>query len=231
MGSMLYGAHQSVAGGLHTAFERGTNDRCAAIQIFTKNSSMWREPTLTDEQVKAFRDAHAAFGGPVITHTSYLINLATDKPDVLKKSVDSLVAEVLRSSQLGIPHVVLHPGAHLGFGEDHGITRVAESLDEVHDRTKGATAKILLENTAGQGTCVGHLFDHLSAILSDRQWTKAGEMEQYRFLIRTGALEEIMGLPEEEQIKAKNLIDPRGLGSMFSALGFSHNFPFPVPAF
>ncbi len=162
---MLYGAHQSVAGGLHLAFERATRDACRAMQIFTKNSSMWREPTLTDEAVQLFRDAHARFGGPVMAHTSYLINLATDKPDILKKSVDALVAEVERSSALGVPFVVLHPGAHLGFGEDAGITRVAESLDEVHDRTKGASAMVLLENTAGQGTCVGHLFDHLSAIV------------------------------------------------------------------
>jgi deoxyribonuclease IV len=164
---MLYGAHQSVAGGLHTAFERGKKDGCRAIQIFTKNSSMWREPTLTEEGIQQFRAAHAAFGAGVnvLTHTSYLINLATDKPDVLKKSVDSLVAEVERSSALGIPYVVLHPGAHLGFGEDAGITRIAESLDEVHERTRGKTARVLLENTAGQGTCVGHLFGHLSAIL------------------------------------------------------------------
>ncbi len=165
MGGMLYGAHQSIAGGLHTAFERGKNDGCRAVQIFTKNSGMWREPTLTDEAISQFRAAHAAFGGKVLTHTSYLINLATDKPDVLKKSVDSLVAEVERSSALGIPYVVLHPGAHLGFGEDPGITRIAASLDEVHERTRGKSAMVLLENTAGQGTCVGHLFGHLEAIL------------------------------------------------------------------
>jgi deoxyribonuclease IV len=162
---MLYGAHQSVAGGLHTAFERGKADGCAAIQIFTKSSGMWREPPLTDEAIRQFRAAHAAFGGHVMTHTSYLINLATDAPDILGKSIDALVAEIDRSSALGIPYVVLHPGAHLGFGEDLGITRIAESLDEVHERTRGKSAQILLENTAGQGTCVGHLFDHLGAIV------------------------------------------------------------------
>jgi deoxyribonuclease-4 len=163
---MLLGAHQSVAGGLHLAFGRGAGDGCKAIQIFTKNSNMWREPALTDDAVRLFKEAHAAFGGgKVLAHTSYLINLATDKPDILKKSVDALVAEIDRSSALGVAYVVLHPGAHLGFGEDGGITRVAEALDEVHERTQGKTAQILLENTAGQGTCVGHMFEHLGAIL------------------------------------------------------------------
>ena len=169
---MRLGAHQSVSGGLHLAFGRAIGDGCKAVQIFTKNSNMWREPVLTEETVATFRAAHAGFGGTVLSHTSYLINLATDKPDILKKSIDSLVAEVDRCSALGIPYCVLHPGAHLGFGEDGGITRVAEALDEVHERTRGKSAQVLLENTAGQGTCVGHMFDHLGAII---ERTKEGE--------------------------------------------------------
>ncbi len=167
---MLLGAHQSVAGGLHLAFVRAAGDGCKALQIFTKNSNAWREPAVTEDAVALFKKAHAEFGGGnVLAHTSYLINLATDKPDILKKSVDALVAEVERSSVLGIAYVVLHPGAHLGFGEDFGITRVAEALDEVHERTRGKTAQILLENTAGQGTCVGHMFEHLGAIIERTQ--------------------------------------------------------------
>lgn len=163
---MLFGAHESVAGGLHLAFERAKRDGCNAIQVFTKNSNMWREPTLTDAQIAEFRAAHAASGAlPVMAHTSYLINLAADDPDILTRSKDALVAEIQRSSALGIPHVVLHPGAHLGLGEDPGIRRVCQSLDEVHERTPGASARILLENTAGQGTCVGHRFEHLGQIL------------------------------------------------------------------
>src|SRR5262249_19322617 len=145
--------------------ERAARDGCKALQIFTKSSGMWREPFLTDAQVAEFRAARAAFAGPVMAHTSYLINLATDKPDILARSVDALVAEVRRSSALGVDFVVLHPGARLGLAEDEAFARVAECLDEVLERTKGASATILLENTAGQGSCVGHRFEHLGAIL------------------------------------------------------------------
>jgi deoxyribonuclease IV len=163
---MIYGAHESVAGGLHLAFERAAKDGCKAVQIFTKNSNMWREPALTDEQIAAFRAAKGRFGGPVMAHVSYLVNLATGDPDLLSKSVGALVAEVERSSALGVDFVVLHPGAHLGAGEDAGLDRAAEALDAVLERTDGKSARILLENTAGQGTCVGHRFEHLGAILS-----------------------------------------------------------------
>jgi deoxyribonuclease-4 len=161
---MHFGAHESVAGGLHTAFERGAIDACQAMQVFTKNSGMWREPFLSDADVETFREARAAFPGKVMAHTSYLINLATDKPEILDKSMLALIAEVQRCSRLGVDYVVLHPGAHLGFGDDCGIRRVAECLGEVLEQTKDASARILLENTAGQGSCVGHRFEHMQAI-------------------------------------------------------------------
>jgi deoxyribonuclease IV len=162
---MITGAHQSVAGGLHLALERATHDGCAALQIFTKNSNQWREPELTADKVAAFRAAHDAAGNlPVLAHTSYLINLGTDDEALLKRSKDALAAEVTRSSALGIRFVVLHPGAHLGVGEEIGIQRVAESLVEVLERTEGASARILIENTAGQGTSLGCRFEQIAGI-------------------------------------------------------------------
>jgi deoxyribonuclease-4 len=175
---VIHGAHESVSGGLFRAFDFATVDGARAVQIFTKNSNMWREPILAEDVVQAFRRGHAAWStamgfatptapsgrGTVMAHTSYLINLATDKEDILEKSKTALVAEIERSSTLGIAYVVLHPGAHLGVGEDKGLTQVAAALDEVHERTRGRSAKILLENTAGQGTCVGCTFEHLGAI-------------------------------------------------------------------
>jgi deoxyribonuclease-4 len=159
------GAHQSVQGGLHKALERGVGDGCQTVQVFTKNSNQWREPPLTDEAVLAFRQARAALGSaPIMAHTSYLINLATDKPDILRRGVDALAAEVKRSSALGVDLAILHPGAHLGAGDAIGLRRVADSLDEVHARTEGSSARITLENTAGQGTCVGHRFEHIRDI-------------------------------------------------------------------
>lgn len=165
---MLLGAHQSVAGGLHRALERGKGDACRAVQVFTKNSGMWREPEVSAADLEAFRAAHAAIGrAPVLAHASYLINLATDKGDVLELSKSSLAAEIRRSSALGIDYVVLHPGAHLGAGDDVGVRRCAEALDEVHERVgagPAATARVLLENTAGQGTCVGCTFEQLGGV-------------------------------------------------------------------
>jgi deoxyribonuclease-4 len=164
---MLFGAHESVAGGVHTAFARAKVDGCRALQIFTKNSNQWKEPVLAPEVVAAFRAARAELGaGCVLSHTSYLINLATDDGPLLAKSIDALVAEIERSSALGVDYVVLHPGAHLGAGDDVGLARVCEALDEVHARVPAATARVLLENTAGQGSCVGHRFEHLEAIFA-----------------------------------------------------------------
>ena len=162
---MITGAHQSVAGGLHLALGRAEVDGCAALQVFTKNSNMWREPELTEDKLAAFRAAHAESGHiPVLAHTSYLINLGTEDEALLKRSKDALVAEVLRSSELGIAFCVLHPGAHNGAGEAVGIARVAQSLVEVLDRTEGKSARILIENTAGQGTSLGCQFEHIAGI-------------------------------------------------------------------
>ncbi len=162
---MITGAHESVAGGLHLSLERAKADGCAALQIFTKNSNQWREPELTDEKVAAFKAAHTATGNiPVLAHVSYLVNLGTDDEALLKRSKDALIAEVQRSSALGIAGVVLHPGAHNGAGEEVGIARVVESLHDVLARTKGASARILIENTAGQGTCLGCTFEQIAAI-------------------------------------------------------------------
>jgi deoxyribonuclease IV len=163
---MLFGAHESVAGGVSSVFARAKIDGCRAIQIFTKNSNQWKEPALTPEAIAAFKEGRAEYKGnlPILAHASYLINLGTDDGIILQKSIDSLVAEVERSSSLGIDYVVVHPGAHLGAGEEVGLARVCEALDAVHERTANASARILLENTAGQGTCIGHKLEHLQAI-------------------------------------------------------------------
>lgn len=174
---MIFGAHESVAGGLDNALTRARADACRAVQIFTKNSNTWREPVLTAEQIAKFRrvrDADGAADGsaegragaamPVLAHTSYLINLATDKPDVLARSKDALVAELRRSNDLGVDFVVLHPGAHLGAGVEAGVRRIGEALDEVLERVGAVDTRLLLENTAGQGSCVGCSFDELAAI-------------------------------------------------------------------
>ncbi len=159
------GAHVSTAGGMPRSIENGTALACTAIQIFVKNANQWRGRTIPPEEAAAFRTARAACSiGPVIAHASYLINLAATDAEILAKSKEALADELVRAAELGLDGVVLHPGAHLGAGEQEGIARAAASLDEVFRGLKSPTPPVLLENTAGQGSTIGWRLEHLEAI-------------------------------------------------------------------
>jgi deoxyribonuclease-4 len=154
-----------VAGGLATAFERAADLGCEAIQIFVKNANQWRARPLSDDEAAAFKAAHAASAvGTVVAHASYLINLAATDPQILAMSLAALADELERCAALGVSGLVLHPGAHLGAGEEAGIDRVAASLDRTLAALPDTGTRILLENTAGQGTCLGHRLEHLTAM-------------------------------------------------------------------
>jgi deoxyribonuclease-4 len=156
-----------VAGGLHLAPANGLLIGATAIQVFTRNHRQWACRPLADGEPAAFKAALAGTGiGAVMAHASYLINLAALSPDFLARSRENLAGEILRCDALGIPHVVVHPGAHMGAGEEAGLRAVARSLDDVHQRTPGARVRTLLEATAGQGSCLGHRFEHLARLLS-----------------------------------------------------------------
>jgi deoxyribonuclease-4 len=156
-----------VAGGLHLGPANGQEIGATAIQIFTRNQRQWACRPLGAEEAAAFKAALAGSGvGAVMAHASYLINLASLSPEFLARSRASLADEILRCDALGVPAVVVHPGAHMGAGEEAGLRAVARSLDEVHQRTRGARVRTLLEVTAGQGSCLGHRFEHLAALLS-----------------------------------------------------------------
>ena len=162
----LLGAHVPVTGGLSTSPARAVEMGATAMQVFTRNHMQWRAKEMTEEEAGAFRDAFRASGvGAVLSHASYLVNLAATNPQFLAQSRDTLAAEVARCHLLGIPHVVVHPGAHMGAGEAAGLRAVAESLDEVLARTPGHDVTVLREATAGQGSCLGHRFEHLAAML------------------------------------------------------------------
>ncbi|MFY9820191.1 MAG: deoxyribonuclease IV, partial [Thermoanaerobaculia bacterium] len=159
------GVHVSVAGGMTTAIERATELGCTAAQVFVKNANQWQGRELPEAEVAAFRAARAASRvGPLVAHASYLINLCTLDPALLARSREALADELSRCARLGIDGLVLHPGAHLGAGEEAGIDRVAESLDAVLSKMPDAIPRILLENTAGQGSCLGYRLEHLAAI-------------------------------------------------------------------
>jgi deoxyribonuclease-4 len=160
------GAHLSIAGGLHKAVEAAVALDCTTVQIFTKNSNQWTARPLTDDEVSVFRKAvrTAKLKYPT-AHDSYLINLAAPADDLYRKSIEAFRLEVERAEALGLSYLVTHPGAHTGSGEDAGLTRVAAALDEVHTSCPGFKVKVLLETTAGQGSSLGHRFEHLARLL------------------------------------------------------------------
>lgn len=164
---MLLGAHQSIAGGLHKAWELAAEDGCAAIQIFTKNKGAWADPVHDPGRVRAFRDARATVSTkrPVLAHGSYLANLCAKDGTILERSRASLLAEVMRCDALGVDHVVFHPGAHLGRGTEAGIALAAEQIAWVLERSRGSKVSLAIENTAGQGSCIAASFAELGALL------------------------------------------------------------------
>jgi deoxyribonuclease IV len=160
------GAHMSIAGGLPRAIERGVSIGCDAIQIFLKNNMQWTGRPLANEEAYQFRSQQSESSiGLVFAHSCYLINLAAPVERLRARSVAALTDEVRRADLLGVPFIVMHPGAHTSGDETAGLRRVARSLDEVLAATSDSRVKIALETTAGQGTCLGHRFEHLAGII------------------------------------------------------------------
>jgi deoxyribonuclease-4 len=163
----LLGAHVPTAGGLHKAPAHGEDIGATAIQVFTRNQRQWAAKPLSSEEASAFRTALSATGvRSVMAHASYLINLASPDAAVQARGRDALREEIARCQALAIPYAIFHPGAHLGCGEDEGVRAVARSLDDVLSASPGSTVMALVEITAGQGSCVGHRFEHLAEVLA-----------------------------------------------------------------
>jgi deoxyribonuclease-4 len=162
----LLGAHMSISGGLEKALLRGEECGCQVIQVFTKSPNQWVCGKLPPEEMDAFHAARIRTSVvPVAAHDSYLINLASPRPENRRRSLQALQGELVRADLLSIPYVVIHPGAHLGAGEKKGIRRIAEALNRIFDRTLGLRVQILLETTAGQGTSLGYRFEQLAEII------------------------------------------------------------------
>jgi deoxyribonuclease IV len=166
MAMAILGAHQSIAGGYYKSVERARATRCDCVQIFTKNNNQWRARPITDDEAALFRATlkQLKIKHP-LSHASYLINLASPDAELWAKSIDAFVVELLRAEQLGIPWVVVHPGAYTTSSLEAGLKRVAAALDEVAGQTRGCAARVLLETTSGQGSCLGCKFEHLAEIM------------------------------------------------------------------
>jgi deoxyribonuclease-4 len=162
---MRLGAHQSITGGIYKSIERALHDKCEALQVFVKNASRWEAKPLTEKDINSFKAEHSRIGiKNICAHSSYLINLAAPNEETLVKSINAASDELNRCDLLEIPYYVLHPGAHLDTGLEQGIKRIADSLGKIYAEN-GFNCMTLLEVTAGQGTSIGHSFEHIKAII------------------------------------------------------------------
>jgi deoxyribonuclease-4 len=164
---ILLGAHMSVAGGVDMAIQRARSINCTAMQMFVKNNMQWFARPLTRDEIARFRE-HQQRGEllSIFAHANYLINLAATNAQFHANSIRSLSEELVRADQLELPFLVLHPGAHLGAGEEAGLEKIVESIDCVLSGLPKIKTRIALETTAGQGSCLGNKFEHLAYIIS-----------------------------------------------------------------
>ncbi len=161
------GLHAPIAGGLHNALLKASALGCDAVQIFSRNPRGWAARPLTDEEVSRFRAVRAETGiSPVVIHCNYLVNLAAADPTILEKSRASFREEVLRGIDLGADYLVVHPGSAKGSCESDGVKTCAESLKAACEGLELGAFRVLLENTAGQGECIGHRFEHLRDVIA-----------------------------------------------------------------
>lgn len=157
----------SVAGGLPRAVERAVVHGCGALQVFTKNANRWRGRPLPADEIRAFRQAVDESGiTPVVSHASYLINLASTDPQLRQQSLTAMTDEIDRAESLGLLGVVLHPGCYTSGETAAGLALVGEALRAVLSERRPGRTMVLLEQTAGQGTALGWRFEELATILA-----------------------------------------------------------------
>jgi deoxyribonuclease-4 len=167
----LLGAHMSIAGGLHLAFDRLREVEGQALQLFTKNERQWASPALSEESAVRFKQAWKASGHlPVAAHDTYLINLAAPDAGILEKSVSAFADELQRAERLGIAYLIMHPGSHVGSGVEAGLERFAANLDRALAKSGTSQVSVLIETTAGQGSSLGSTFEEIAAILTSSRF-------------------------------------------------------------
>lgn len=159
----------SIAGGYYKALDRASTIECTAVQLFTKNANQWAGKPISSEEAGLFKATCGQAGYQscdIIAHDSYLINLASPDDTLWEKSLQAFGHELDRCEMLGITALVTHAGAHMGSGEDVGLERIAAGLERVLLERPEQNVTVLLETTAGQGTCLGYSFEHLGKVIS-----------------------------------------------------------------
>ena len=165
---MILGAHQGASGGLYKAVLAAVETGCDCVQFFSKNNSRWKSKPLAEKDIEEYRQAYEE--SPLqaaVIHDSYLINLAAPADELWEKSIAAMFDELFRAHQLGVPHVVIHPGAYTSSSEQEGLARIAAAIDKIHENCDDGEidSQILLETTAGQGTTLGRTFEQLATII------------------------------------------------------------------
>lgn len=166
MAELLIGAHTSAAGGSFNALLEGQKIGATTIQFFTSNQKQWQGREITSDEVAKWEEALQETGlSHIMTHDSYLINLGSNKPDLLEKSHRAFRQEIERCQLLGVTYLNFHPGVAVGSTPEECLDRIVESLLTMEELVAKGTTRLLLETTAGQGTTVGWKFDELSYII------------------------------------------------------------------
>lgn len=163
-----FGAHESISGGIYNAISRGVTATCDTIQMFNKSNSQWAAKALTQKEIDLYFKAIDDTGVTVSTsHTCYLINMASPDPELAEKSFNALKVEMERCHLLKIPNLVMHPGSHVGTGEEPGIDRIAERLSKLFTELGSENSvHLLLETTAGQGSTLGYSFEQIAEMIA-----------------------------------------------------------------
>ncbi|WP_300465424.1 deoxyribonuclease IV [Desulfobacula sp.] len=165
------GAHVSTSGGVENAPQNAQSIGAKAFAMFSRNQRRWVSKPLTDKNITRFKE-HCKKGGydprHILPHDSYLINLGHPEDQALEKSRTAFLDEMHRCEQLGLKYLNFHPGSHLNkIDPDLCLERIAQSINLALDKTTDVTA--VIENTAGQGTNMGHQFEHLARIIENVQ--------------------------------------------------------------
>jgi len=172
---MLLGTHVSISGGYLNAVTEAKRLGIDAMQIFTKNQRFWQEKTVSEEDGRAFREACTGNGiKQVFSHSIYLISMGSEDESIAEKSMYALAMELERCKTLGLTHTVLHPGTTGNLPLKAAVKRIGDRIKKVLSATKGNPAKILLENTAGQGTSIGGNLGNIAALLDHIRSPRVG---------------------------------------------------------
>ncbi|HUB52447.1 MAG TPA: deoxyribonuclease IV [Terracidiphilus sp.] len=162
------GVHLGTAGGASNAVERAKEIGANTFQIFSSSPRMWRAPKVDPKQAARMRELRAKLDvGPLVIHTSYLVNVCSQSDEVREKSIGAFRGEIERALELGAEYLVLHPGSWKGLTREEGLKLAAESIERAIDGLawQGTGFQILIENTAGAEFSLGGSFEQVAELV------------------------------------------------------------------